>query len=165
MKARNSKEVTRGYLLFSVAMCCAILLGIGCIWSFVLTADREVSRMDLRSQEYDAVFARQLTLTEKVDSLYNNLTLLGSGQRINEVVLQNRISSQKMNLIRTLEGMDKGDVLLYSKLSEQINAALQVKDSIRMISAQVEQVKGELNRCIQDNRTATRRMIFANPAN
>lgn len=165
MKARNSKEVTRGYLLFAIAMCCTILTGIGCIWSFVLTAEREVARMDIRSQEYDAVFAQQIVLTEKVDSLYNNLARLNSGKRINEVLLQNKISTQKMNLIGILEQMNGDDALLYNKLSEQINPALQAKDSIRILNLQVEQVKADLQRCMQDNRTATRRMIFTNPAN
>lgn len=165
MKAKNSRDVARGYVLFAVAMFCAILTGLGCVWSFFKTADREVARMEVRSREYDVTFARQISLTERVDSLYNNIALLNSGQRFNEIVLKNRISTQKMQLIGALEGMDKGDALLYGKMSEHINTVLQTKDSIRMVSGQVEQVKGDLQRCIQDNRTASRRMIFSNPSN
>lgn len=165
MRAKNSKDITKGYVLFAIAICCSILVGFGCVWLFVHTADREVAQMDTRSLEYDAAFARQIILTEKVDSLYNNLLMLNSDQRINEVVLQNRISTQKMNLISSLEQMENGDALLYEKMSDQINSMLQVKDSIRILDVQVELVKGELQRCIQDNRKATRRMIFTNTAN
>lgn len=34
MKAKNSREVARGYALFAVAMFCAILTGLGCVWAF-----------------------------------------------------------------------------------------------------------------------------------
>ncbi len=165
MKAKNSREVTKGYLLFAATMCCAILTGAACIGSFIRTAEREVVRMDIRSQEYDASFARQINLTEKVDSLYYNLTLLNSDKRVNEVVLQNRISSQKMNLISSLEAFDNGEALLYDKMSAQVNTVLQVKDSIRMLHSQVEMVKGDLQRCIQDNRAEARKMIFTHTGN
>lgn len=121
--------------------------------------------MEMRSQEYDVTFARQIALTERVDSLYNNIALLNSGKRFNEGVLKNRISTQKMQLIGTLESINKSNALLYSKMSDQINTVLQTKDSIRMVSGQAEQVKEDLKRCIQDNRTAARRMIFTNPSN
>ncbi len=165
MKAKNSKEVTRGYLLFAIAMCCSIFTGLGTVWSFIRTAEREVVRMDIRSQEYDASFARQINLTEKVDSLYYNLTLLNSNRRINEVVLQNRISAQKMSLISTLEELESGDALLYGKMSGQVNTVLQVKDSIRLLNSQVEMVKNDLQRCIQENRAEARKMIFSNTSN
>lgn len=160
MKARNSNEVARGYVLFAVSMLFAILVGLGCVWSFFMTADREVARMELRSREYDATFSRQIALTERVDSLYNNIALLNSGRQFNEIVLKNRISTQKMDLMRTLDDINQGDALLYGKMAENINTVLQVKDSISLVSGQVQQVKGDLQRCIQDNRTAARRMIF-----
>ncbi len=165
MKAKNSREVTRGYLLFAVAMCCSILTGAACIGAFIRTAEREVVRMDIRSQEYDASFARQINLTEKVDSLYYNLTLLNSNNRVNEVVLQNRISSQKMSLISTLDQLESGEALLYGKMSAQVNTVLQVKDSIRLLNSQVDMVKGDLQRCIQDNRSEARKMIFSHTGN
>lgn len=165
MKAKNSREVTRGYLLFTVAMCCSILTGAACIGALIQTAEREVVRMDIRSQQYDASFARQINLTEKVDSLYYNLTLLNSNNRVNEVVLQNRISSQKMSLISTLDQLESGEALLYGKMSAQVNTVLQVKDSIRLLNSQVDMVKGDLQRCIQDNRAEARKMIFSHTGN
>jgi hypothetical protein len=159
MKANNSKEVTRGYLLFALALSLAILVGTGCVWAFVLTSNREVARIEVRSAEYDAAFERQVALAYRVDSLYNNMSLLNTDRRINDLVLQNRISNQKMNMIGTLERMSKEDALLYLKLSERINDILQVKDSIRLLNLQVEQTKGDLQRCIVDNREAARRII------
>lgn len=160
MKAKNSKIVTRSYLLFALALCLSILMGVGCVWFFILTSNREVARIEVRSSEYDAAFERQVALAYRVDSLYNNMTLLNGDRRINELVLQNRISTQKMNLIGTLDKMDKEDALLYRKMSERINDILQVKDSIRLLNMQVEQTKTELQRCIVDNRAAARKMIF-----
>lgn len=165
MKAKNSKDVRRGYLLFAVGMCCSILLGFWCVWSFLLTTDREVARMEVRSREYDVNFAAQIALTEKVDSLYSNIALLNSGQRMNEPVLHNRISTQKMNLLGSIDAMDENDALLYGKMSGRIDVILQTRDSIRLVGSQVEQVKDDLRRCIEDNRKATRRMVFLTPTN
>ncbi len=160
MRAKNSKTVTRGYLLFALTLCISILVGVGCAWFFILTSNREVARIEVRSGEYDAAYERQLALTYRVDSLYNNMALLNSDRRLNQVVLQNRISTQKMNLVNTLSRKDHEDDLLYRKMSERLNDILDVKDSIGLRHAQVEQTKEELQRCIVDNRDAARRMIF-----
>jgi hypothetical protein len=165
MRAKNSREIARDYALFAVGMCCVILTGLGCIVSFVTTSDREVARMIVRSDEYDVTFARQITLAERVDSLYNNIALLNSGQRLNEIVLQNRISTQKMGLVDMIDGMKQNDALLYGEMMAQVNAILQARDSIRLVGAQVELIKDDLRRCITDNRNATRKMIFATPTN
>jgi len=159
MKADNGKLVTRAYLLFAAALGTSILLGVGCVWGFVLTSKREVSRIEVRSAEYDAAFERQVSLAYKVDSLYNNMMLLSTDRRINGLVMQNRISTQKIDMAGTLESMNKADALLYGRMSERLNDILQVKDSIRLIDMQVEQTKGDLQRCIENNRAATRRMI------
>ena len=161
MKAKNSKTVTRGYVLFAASLCCSILTGIGCIYSFARTAETEVAHIEQKTKEYDRVHARQLILTGSIDSLYNNIALLTPDRRLNQSVLQTRISTQKMNLAGSLEPMSASDVQLYGKLSSEINAMLQVKDSIRLVFQQVESEKAVLNRCIQDNRNASRQMIFS----
>lgn len=163
MKAKNNTQVRRGYLLFAVAMCCSILTGFTCVWSFVATASREVARMEVRSREYDVIFARQISLTEKADSIYNSLTLLGVGQRINEAALHGRLSARKMSLMGTLGQLDDSDALLYGRLSEELSVILQVKDSIRAVGTQVELIKGELQRCMENNRRAARQLTI-NPS-
>jgi len=163
MKAKNSKTVMQGYLLFAFGLCCSIIVGTGCIWLFIVTSNNELAKIERRSIEYDLAFARQISLTEKVDSLYYNLTLLNTDRRVNEVVLQNRISTQKMNLLNTLSQTENGEALLYQSMSGKINDIMEIKGSIRLLQLQVEQTRGDLQRCIQDNRNATRRMIFTNP--
>ncbi|NDV64663.1 hypothetical protein [Bacteroides sp. 224] len=162
MKAKNSKHVTQNYALFVIALFCSILTAVGCIWSFIIASNKEIVSIEKRSVEYDTAFEQQILLTEKVDSLYNNLTLLNSDRRINELVLQNRISTQKMNLIGTLDKLPGGDALLYKKMSEKVNDILEIKDSIRITRSEVEETKKKLQRCIEDNRKAARN-VFTNP--
>ncbi len=161
MKAQNHKSVIKGYLLFSLLLFLSILTAIGCVWFFIQTASTEVARIEKRSQQYDVAFEQQIMLTEKVDLLYNNLDMLNSDQRINELVLQNRISTQKMNLVNTLEQIKEEDALLYREMSGRINGILGVKDSIRVAIIEVEQIKEELQRCIEDNRKASRKAVFS----
>jgi len=163
MKAKNSKTVAIGYLFFVITLFCSIFVAVGCVYSFVVTSKKEIAHIEKRSLEYDAAFERQVMITEEVDLLYQNIKLLNSDQRINELLLQNRISNKKMNFINTIDKLDVGEVLLYKKMSTNVNDILAIKDSIRILHAQVEQTKVELQRCIQDNRVATRKMIFTNP--
>ena len=162
MKAQNHKSVVSGYLFFSISLFCSILTAVICVWFFTITSRSEVTHIEKRSIEYDKSFERQIMLTEKIDSLYSNLTMLNSGLKINELVLQNRISDQKMNLITIINNIDEGDVLLYKKMSDKINDILGVKDSIRVMRIEAEQIKSDLQRCIQDNRAATRKVMFNN---
>lgn len=162
MKAKNHKSVTQGYIHFTLFLFCSILVAVCCVWSFIGAASFEVARIEKQSQQYDAVFEQQIMLTDKVDLLYHNLSMLNSDQRINELVLQNRISTQKMNLVSTLDQIKVEDALLYREMSSKINKILNIKDSIRISNIKVEQIKGELQRCIQDNRKASKKAIFGN---
>jgi len=167
MKAKNSESVTKGYVLFAIALSCSILVATGCVYSFVITSNKEIACIEKRSLEYDAAFERQVMLTDKVDSLYRDLALLNSSRRINELLLQNRISGRVMRLTDTINKQDAGEALLYQKMSSQINDLLEIKESIRVLHAQVEQTKSDLQRCIQDNRDVNRetirKMNFTNP--
>ena len=160
MRAKNSKEVTRGYLLFACGLFTSIIVGIVCVLCFINTASRDVAAIEERSVEYDAVFTRQIMLTEKVDSLYNGLIMLNADERINQALVQNRISTHKMELINMLDQMNSVDAILYRKLVNRINPMLQVKDSIRLLTNFEQSLKNDLRRCIQDNREATKRNLF-----
>lgn len=162
MKAKNSKEVTRGYLLFALTISLAILTGTGCIYFLMHTAGKEVADIELRSSEYDSALIRQTAMGEKTDSLFNNLKLLNSEERINMIIIQNRISSQKMQILDILNQMNKEDAAIYQRMSDKINTVLQTKDSIRMLTVQEQLLKNELQRCMQDSRSTTRRMFLDN---
>lgn len=164
MKAKNNQEIKRAYQLFGLSLCLAILTGVGSIWFFLLASNREVGMIECRSEVYNRVFEQQVTLAVMVDSIYNNMVLLNSNRQLNEAVLQGRISSGKMQLQGSLMTMETGDMLLYNRLLECMAPILETKDSIRILTRQQEMVKAELGRCIEENRSATRKIIFNTPS-
>lgn len=131
MKAKNSEKIIRGYLEFAGGLLISTALSMALLTGFIHTNGSEYKLMESKTQEYDKIYARQIALVDKVDSLYNYLVLMGSNDRLNQVVLQKVISTRKMELIEELQIMDSKDVLLYKKLASQINVFLDTKEAIR----------------------------------
>ncbi len=86
-----------------------------------------------------------------MDFLYNYLLLMGSNDRLNQVMLQKVVSTRKMELMEDLESMDEKDVRIYNNLASQINVFLDTKEAIRKAVIEESLVRNDLMRCIQDN--------------
>lgn len=162
MKAKNSEKIIRGYLEFAGGLLISTALSMALLTGFIHTNESEYKLMESKTQEYDKIYARQIALVDKVDSLYNYLVLMGSNDRLNQVVLQKVISTRKMELIEELQIMDSKDVLLYKKLASQINVFLDTKEAIRKAVIEESLVRKDLMRCIQDNKQATRKLTLGN---
>lgn len=162
MKAKNSEKIIRGYLEFAGGLLISTALSMALLTGFIHTNGSEYKLMESKTQEYDKIYARQIALVDKVDSLYNYLVLMGSNDRLNQVVLQKVISTRKMELIEELQIMDSKDVLLYKKLASQINVFLDTKEAIRKAVIEESLVRKDLMRCIQDNKQATRKLTLGN---
>ena len=96
MKAKNSEKIIRGYLEFAGGLLISTALSMALLTGFIHTNGSEYKLMESKTQEYDKIYARQIALVDKVDSLYNYLVLMGSNDRLNQVVLQKVISTRKM---------------------------------------------------------------------
>lgn len=158
MKAINHNSVLKGYTLFSVCMLFTILLFITMSYCYVLTYINESSKIESRSDVFDHIFASQVNVVERVDSLYSYITLVNSDVRINNVAVQNTVSGKKMSLLSDLEKMNDKDVLLYKRLINSVNKFLIVKDSIGIVSNMEDIVRQDLNRCITADRQAARKL-------
>lgn len=162
MKAKNSEQIAKGYTRFAVGLIVSTALSITTLAGFIRTNAEEYRQMESKTYEYDRVYARQVALVEKADSLYNYLILMGSNERLNQVMLQKVVSTRKMNLIDELKTLDTRDVLLYKAMSDQINVFLETKEQIRKTAIEENLVKNDLMRCIQDNKQAARRLTLGN---
>ena len=151
MKAKNSEKIIRGYLEFAGGLLISTALSMALLTGFIHTNGSEYKLMESKTQEYDKIYARQIALVDKVDSLYNYLVLMGSNDRLNQVVLQKVISTRKMELIEELQ-----------ILASQINVFLDTKEAIRKAVIEESLVRKDLMRCIQDNKQATRKLTLGN---
>ena len=93
MKAKNSEKIIRGYLEFAGGLLISTALSMALLTGFIHTNGSEYKLMESKTQEYDKIYARQIALVDKVDSLYNYLVLMGSNDRLNQVVLQQGCTS------------------------------------------------------------------------
>lgn len=78
MKAKNSEKIIRGYLEFAGGLLISTALSMALLTGFIHTNGSEYKLMESKTQEYDKIYARQIALVDKVDSLYNYLVLMGS---------------------------------------------------------------------------------------
>lgn len=158
MKAKNSKEITAGYLKCSAGMLVSVLLAIASAYGLIATGKTEFTRIRVKTDEYDRIYRQQTELTNKMDSLYTYMSLFNSEQRINDVMLMSVIGSHKVEFTESLQRIDSKDVPMYRILSEELNRLMSLKDSIRVARTEKEMVGGDLQRCIRDNRQAVRKL-------
>lgn len=158
MKAINHTSVFKGYLLFSVCMALVVGLFVFMNYCFVSTTRSEDSRIGTRSVVFDRTFDRQNQFVDRVDSLYNYMALINSSYRVNDILVQNAVSTRKMQLLGDMEQLDAKDVLLYRSLMEKINMLLTVKDSIRILKNREQTLREDLQRCIDADRQAARKL-------
>lgn len=148
MKAINSKSVTKSYLLFSICMAVSIFMFILMWWSMVSTAKYEATKIEAQTEVLDRAFVMQTETVDRVDSLYNYMVLINSDKRINNLVVQNAVSTKKMQLLNDFDNISEKDILLYRNLTISMNKFLLTKDSIRILIQQEDLVKNDLQRCI-----------------
>lgn len=158
MKAINHTSVVKGYFNFSVGMALLVVLFLFMSYCFVSTFAFETAKVESRSVVFDRTFAKQVNVVDRVDSLYNYMLLINSGNRINDIMVQNVVSTRKMQLLNELEEMDEKDVLLYKRLVANINRFLTIKDSIRILKKQEGTLREDLIRCIDAEHQATRKL-------
>lgn len=158
MKAKNNKAVRTAYFQFSGYLILTVTLAVGSLYFFMKTSSIEVKRILVKTEEYDKRYSRQILLTESVDSIYQYLSLLNTSPKINDLLLQDVISNKKMRLLDELHTMDTKDCMIYKDLIHNLNTLLQVKDSIRIMTIQEELVRGDLLRCVDENKKTSRKL-------
>lgn len=160
MKAKNSKQIAKDYLKFGMGLVISTSLAVSTLFGFIRTNGSEYKLMEAKTKEYDKIHAKQIGLVDKVDSLYNYLLLMGSNDRLNQLMLQKVVSTRKMELIEELDAMDAKDVQIYNLMAAQINVFLETKEAIRKAAIEEGLGKNDLMRCIQDNKQAARKLTL-----
>lgn len=158
MKPKNSKIIQKAYYQFAGYLMICVALGVLIFYTFIETSSVEVARIMAKTEEYDRVYVQEIDLADRVDSVLYYLSLLNSGPKINDLLLQSTISNQKMNLLNYMNSMDNKNCMIYKKVIGEINIFLSCKDSIRLLSSEEDMARNELLRCVEDNKQATRKL-------
>ena len=86
--------------------------------------------------------------------------MLGGDDHINQITLQRIVSDRKMLLNSVLDDVINENAILYKKLSGQINEFLNTKEQIRRSTIEENLVRGDLQRCNEDNKEATHKLTI-----
>ena len=157
-KVKNYEAVKKAIIEFSIYLMVSVVTAICIIFFFVKTSSVEVFRILDKAKEYDRIQTTQLNLTEKMDTLYYYASLLQPDSKINIKLMQNTLSSRKMQFSSALSNMSEKDCRLYKKLVPQMNLFFDTKDSIVVAKSELSSVREDLMRCVSDNRKVTRKM-------
>lgn len=158
MKALNNKTIRKEYFHFSGYFILTVMVTVGSLYFFMKTSSIEVKKILEKTEEYDRIYTRQLSLTQSVDSIYEYISLLNTSPKINDLLLQNVISKKKISLQENLSSMDERDCMIYKKLVDDLNIFLRIKDSIRIVSIQEDLIREDLLRCVNENKQISRRL-------
>lgn len=157
MKALNNKAIRKEYFHFSGYFILTVMVTVSSLYFFMKTSSIEVKKILEKTEEYDRIYTRQLSLIQSVDSIYEYMSLLNS-PKINDLLLQNVISKKKISLQDNLGSMDERDCMIYRKLVNDLNIFLRIKDSIRIVSIQESLVREDLLRCVDENKQISRKL-------
>lgn len=155
MKAKNHKAIVSSYIKYSVFLIITVFITVLSLFFFYQTAEAEYKDISTKTREYDAIRSAQLEAVTKVDSLIDQLSLLGRHKNLNEGLLLDLVSKKKLSLQRFLEDVDGENVKLHLMMTAQLSDFLRVKDSIRSVSTELRMVKEDLIRCIESNKNAS----------
>jgi hypothetical protein len=158
MKAQNSDAMIRGYILFALYLAACVGIGVSVYFFFLRTSLVELTRIVNKTEEYDAIYLRQIEITADIDSLYRYAGLFNTN--LNDDQLQNAVSRRKQELLTSLNALNGRDIRLHQKLMSRINVFLGVKDSIRILKEEEEIIKNELRKCIGENKQTSRKITL-----
>ena len=108
MKPKNNTEVRKAYLRFAGYLTCCTILAVSIFACFLKTSGIEVKRITEQALEYDHIYAKELSLSNSMDSIYQYMKLMNTSPQINDKLLQSVVSTRKLNI---QEEMVKKDLM------------------------------------------------------
>jgi hypothetical protein len=156
MKAKNSKDITRGYGIFSLYLASCVVVAVFAYFCYLRTSVVEVKRIISKTGEYDAIHQYQTDITAQIDTLYYYSGMFNSG--LSDDRLQSAVNLRKQEILSGIDKFSEHDIRLHRKLLNQLITFLNIKDSIRSLKNEEDMIKSELKKCMEENRQATRRI-------
>jgi len=162
MKPLNNKEVKKGFSIFILYL--VILFGASILSLFLLIQTRKVQITETANQldRYDQIQNKQIILSNKIDSLLYDMSLLNTDKIQNSIFMQSRISNEKEAIDKLIQSSDSSHFLIYSQIISLVNPMLTNKDSINSQLNREEFLKKSLLDCMRKYKD-TKRKVEYNP--
>ncbi len=166
MKALNSKDITRKYLVFLLNFTVLLAVTVVCCF-FYLKADHLQSRMIIEQKKtHEYIFTKRQELALKIDSLNSYLSMLNTEQVANEAELERKIVKLKNTMNAEVELLkSKGDPShyeLFAKIISNVEKAIDNKHALQQALTEEEIQKKRLTDCIDANKKVKKELISGN---
>jgi len=162
MKAENSAEIARRYWIFAAYFAGLMALSLACILLLYKTDRQQQQRISGEEDDYNRIQNQQFALGGKVDSLIADMRLMASPEGAANPYLRGIVNNRRLELERTLRGVDTTEFLLYGRLAAQVRPALLVKDSAAILRKQSAFLRDEVTQCLSQLRQTRREPVNHN---
>lgn len=158
MKAQNHEIIKNAIIKFTLYLVLSVTLTTCFFFLFLKTSSVEVSKILDKVKDYDKIQSIQLDLVEKSDSLIFYTSHLTAESRVNYRLLQNSLGEKRLQFSNSLKTLSEKDCLLYTRLASQMNIFFDTKDSLVVITSELNSVRDEYLKCQNENRNVRRRI-------
>lgn len=162
MNAKNNKDVIKAILHFTAYLLGSVGLAVCIFASYMKTSVVEMRLIFDKSAAYDQLHMKQVVLTESIDSIYYYSNLVQPNTSINHSLMLNTLSTRSILFEKELESMGSDDFLIYKRLSANMDNFFKLKDSIRTNELQLDQLREEYRRCMNNIKDMNRRLYNRN---
>jgi hypothetical protein len=162
MRPVNSSDLNRAYRKFFLLFILLLAFSITGVYFFFITADQEISLLNRKVKESDRLVTIRSDINNDFDLIMERMqqlsdyTNMSSSELNNQTLLLNDIQTANQRIQDKLQQnqLPLKSFELYQKLSNNINIAATIKDSLFTTRFQIESARSQLESCNKINQTA-----------
>ncbi len=160
MKNLNHSQVILATRYFR--LCFIFLIFIGClpIYFFYKSCETQNEYITKDLNGYKNLLNKHQLLKVKIDSLYDELSLLNSGKVNNNLMLEKYIADNKNEVIKAIGADSISEFKHFTLLMSNIDNILKQKDTILQISNKEQLALRDLQECMNKTRKVKQDLSF-----
>ncbi|MDH7464164.1 type VI secretion system TssO [Chitinophagaceae bacterium 26-R-25] len=151
MEAYNRKEIRTKTFYFWCSFLVLMAVTTAAMYSFVWASFEQKAAYISKLQEHRKIINTQLTVQEKVDSLYAYMQNLDAGKVDNYLFLEKIISETRANTLSFINADSSQKFPAYNSILDDLNTLALTKDTIIKVAEKERSVKTELFNCMSKN--------------
>jgi hypothetical protein len=166
MKPINSRDIFRAYRNFLLLFTLLLIFTITGVYFFFITANQEMVLLSKKVKESDRLVAVRSDINNDFEKIMHQMqelsdyTNMSSAEINNQTLLLNDIQEANQRIQNKLQHSEFSlkSFQLYQKLSNNINTAATIKDSLFTTRFMIESSRQQLKSCNTTNESAISRL-------
>jgi hypothetical protein len=166
MKPVNNSDLRNAYLKFIGYFVTLLIFSVFGVYLFFLTANREVLLLNGSAKESDRLIAIRNDINANFDFILlrmqqlSQYTKMSSSELNNQNLILNDIQESNQKIQAKLQQNPVGlkSFVMYKKMSDNITAAANIKDSLFTTRYQIESLRSQLESCNKTNTVAVNKI-------